>query len=290
MSQVPGGPPAGGYPPPGGHPPQGGYPAQGGYPPQGGYPAQPQNWQPAPAGGPPPGGAKSSKNKVIAIVAGSVVALTLIGVGVKFLSGKDPEAVTTTAEVSGDGNLQPVPIASGTAVGVPTTPPTTVPTAPPSPVSGPQVDLAGVVTITLPPPWEAQFDEGNAAAFGDGRDNFAYVEVGTTDPSTDAGSYLAQALDALLPPDLYSQVKTGDVQALQPAGVVVSAAIVEYEATWTDSQNSFPLHGAAFAAIRQDGSVMVGTIESVPPEEFAGRQDQWGPMLDAILNAFSGVV
>ncbi len=299
MSQVPGGPPAGGYPPAGGVPPQ-----QGGYPPQqGGYPAQqppaqyppaggappPQNWQPAPAGGPPPGGSKGSKNKIIAIVAGSVVGLALIGIGVKAFLGKDKADLTaTSSDISGDGNLQPVPISSGSAVPPPTQPPTAPPSSPPPPTGGVQVDLEGVVTFNAPPPWEVQFDEDNAAALADGRDNFAYVAVGTTDPSTDAGSYLAQSMETLLPPDLYSQVQVGDVTPLQPSGAVVSAAVVEYEATWTDSQNSFPLHGAAFAAIRQDGSLLVGTIESVPPEEFANRKDQWGPMLSAILDAFAG--
>lgn len=88
------GPPQPGMPgqPPGGHPIQPGYPGPAGYPVQpgqspAGYPGQPvgyPGWRPVPGAIPPAPAAPGRRGRTIALVAGALVVLLLVGTGVAF--------------------------------------------------------------------------------------------------------------------------------------------------------------------------------------------------------------
>jgi hypothetical protein len=105
-----------------------------------------------------------------------------------------------------------------------------------------------------------------------GKGGFAFAAVGTfDDASVRAGDVIEQNLQGLLPPDTYTQLRTGDVDTdvwTIPYGDVISMAELSYEALWADQQGAALIHGQIYAGVRKDGAVLIVLIEHVPPDEW----------------------
>ena len=147
--------------------------------------------------------------------------------------------------------------------------------------------LAGNVVVPVPSDWQVFGSDDTGVAMGKDND-FVYAVVGTVKPSADAGQVLSNSLESVLPPEQYPDLRTSDVLPQQAAGSVVSFAMLEYEATWTDGQGTVPVHGAVFGAVRQDGTALILLGEHSPPEEFADAWPTLQAVLDPILLGFAG--
>lgn len=264
-------------------------------------------------GAPPPAGGyfKSGKNKTIALIVGGVVAIGVIGGVAAMLAGggdsKD-EVTTTTSAPQGSGVLDPAPVENTdpapTEPGETTepAPETTAPapetTAPapepepepePAPAGGDSVVIAGNIAVPVLAGWEVFGSDEGSVSMGKGND-FIFATTGTVEPSTDAGQLLSEQLTSILPPESYTNLATSDVLPQQPGGSIVSVALIEYEATWTDGQGTVPIHGVMFAAVRQDGTAMIILGEHTPPKEFGDVYEQLlAPTLGGALNSMAGV-
>lgn len=84
-----------------------------------------------------------------------------------------------------------------------------------------------------------------------------------------------------------------EIQPVDPFGSVVSAATVEYRATWVDSQGSMPLRGQIWAAVRQDGTALrqdgtalLMSAEHAPPNQWEDSAAAWGPVISETFSQF----
>lgn len=244
---------------------------------------------------PPSGGGpfKSGKQKTIAMIVAGVVVVGGIGglVGAMAGGGGDDKALAAPGE-GGSGILNPTPVGNTNPAPEETTEPTEPtpqPTdaAPPPPPAGDGVSLGGVATIPLPSGWSVLGESDTDALLTDDQNTWVYAVVGQQDPSTDAGAFLSQVVPQILPSENYSQLQLGEVAPIQPFGSMVSAAVVDYQALWVDSQGSMSLYGQLYVAIRQDGSSLIMTAEHTPPEEFEQSYSSWGPVIDGAFQAFA---
>lgn len=260
------------------------------------------------AGAPPPAGGynKSGKNRTIALIVGGVVAVGVLGglVGMLLGGGDDSKVETTASAPQGSGVLDPAPVDStDPAPTDPSTGATEEPTPDPSPTeeptpepdtdpapapSGDAVVLGGNVTVPVPTGWKVFGSDDTSIAMGKDSD-FVYAVVGTVEPSSDAGQVLINSLETVLPSEQYPDLETSDVQPQQPGGSIVSLALLEYEATWTDGQGSLPVHGAVFSAIRQDGTALIILGEHSPPKQFMDAWPTLKAVIDPVLLGFAGL-
>jgi hypothetical protein len=153
---------------------------------------------------------------------------------------------------------------------------------------GATIEATGV-DIYVPPGWTVYSQNENQVYFSNGDGSYAFAFSGTEDPSTTAGDIITSALDDLLPPDLYTQRRTSDVQTLTPFGSVVSIAGIEYEALWVDNQGSATIHGQLYVGVRQDGVILGIEIEHLPAEEFPDVVEEMYPILDNSYGRFAGL-
>ncbi|WP_341924767.1 hypothetical protein [Nocardioides psychrotolerans] len=314
-----------GYPPQPGYaapqqgyaPPQPGYaPPQPGYPPQQGYPPQPGQ---AYAGGPPPAAPwqqtgppagsnhSSSKGKTIGLIVAGVVAVGAIGgIGALVLGGGDderPSSAEVTPGGNGSGILDPEPVGSAppqpdgstSPEPTPTEPaptepaPTEPPPAPPAPSGNGVVIGSNGVQVIVPPDWQIDAQGADDIGLSNGQNSWVYGLTGVEDPSVEAGNVLQANLSYFTGGDSYTQLETYDTVPQQAYGAIVSLASIDYQALWVDSQSTFPLYGKIFAAVRQDGAVLMIAIEHTPPEEFDASIPAWSPILQGSLDTFAGV-
>ena len=263
-------------------------------------------------GAPPPAGGyfKSGKNKTIALIVGGVVAVGVIGGVAALLAGggdsKD-EVTTTAAAPAGSGVLDPAPVGNTdpaptepgetTAPAPETTAPAPETSAPaPEPEPDPQpapagdsVVIGGNIAVPVLAGWEVFGSDESGVAMGKGTD-FIYAVTGTVKPSTDAGQLLSDQLKTMLPAEQYPDLKVSDVVAQQPGGSIVSLALLEYEATWTDGQGTVPVHGVMFSAVRQDGTALIILGEHSPPKEFGDIYEQsLAPTIGGALGSMAGI-
>jgi hypothetical protein len=145
------------------------------------------------------------------------------------------------------------------------------------------------VQVFIPSGWSVYHQSENQVYFSNGAGSYAFAFSGVEDPSTTAGDIINSALDDLLPPDVYTQRVTSDVQTLTPFGSVVSIAGIEYEALWVDNQGSISIHGQLYVGVRQDGTVLGIEIEHVPAEEFPDAVNEMYPILDNTYGRFAGL-
>jgi len=308
-------------------PQQPAYPPQQGYlpPPQQGYPPQQQGYPPQPgqayAGGPPPAAPwqqtgppagsnhSSSKGKTIGLIVAGVVAVgALGGIGaVVFGGGGDDSSGSATVRPGGEGSgiLDPQPVGSAppqpdastppdaqptepTEPAPPTEPPTEPP-APPVPSGNGVAIGSNGVQVIVPPDWQIDAQGENDIGLSNGKNSWVYGLTGVADPSVEASSVLQSNLEYFTGGDSYSQLETYDVVPQQPSGAIVSLASIDYQALWVDSQSTFPLYGKIFAAVRQDGAVLMIAIEHTPPEDFDGSIPSWSPILQGSMDAFAGL-
>ncbi|GEP36395.1 hypothetical protein NPS01_00580 [Nocardioides psychrotolerans] len=314
-------PPAQAYPQQGYAPPQQGYaPPQQGFPPQPGYPPQPGQ---AYAGGPPPAAPwqqtgppagsnhSSSKGKTIGLIVAGVVAVGALGgiAAVVFGGGDDerPSSAEVTPGGSGSGILDPEPVGSAPPQPDGSTPPAPTPTepAPSEPVptepieptepvppapsgSGVAIGSNGVQVI-VPPEWTIDAQGEDSLSLSNGESSFIYALTGVADPSVEASSVLQQNLAYFTGGESYTQLEVYDVAPQEAFGSIVSLASIDYQALWVDAQGSFPLYGKIFAAVRQDGSVLMLNVEHSPPEDFDASIPTWFPVIGGSLDTFAGV-
>jgi hypothetical protein len=173
---------------------------------------------------------------------------------------------------------------------------TSSPTSEATETNSPASDGSGTATIEatgidvyIPPGWTVYHQNENQVYFTNGDGSYAFAFSGVEDPSTTAGDLITSALDDLLPPDVYTQRSTSDVQTLTPFGSVVSIAGIEYEALWVDNQGSISIHGQIYVGVRQDGTVLGIEIEHVPAEEFPDAVEEMYPILDNTYGRFAGL-
>ena len=206
-----------------------------------------------------------------------------------------------------DGTESPTPIGSATpdtseSPGV-TDSPSPVESSPatpsPSPTddgssggdSGDSVTLAAAgVQFYVPPAWELWYQDDYNAVVGNGQGSraFGWADSGF-DPSADAGQFIAENVEAIFPPEYYTQFATGDIQALDPFGSVVSMAGMPFEALWVDNQGSFSLHGELYVGVRQDGTIFMVGIEHAPVEDWENAPPELGDIINASFGRFGGV-
>ncbi len=301
-------PPQQAYPP---HPPQQAYPPP---PPQQAYAAGPPPAAPWQQTRPPAGSNhSSSKGKTIGLIVAGVVAVgALGGIGAAVLGGGDdgsPGSTEVRAGGEGSGILNPEPVGSAppapsaptapqgsTAPAEPTEPAEPLPPTEPSEPAVPTVPTGNGVVIgsngvqvVVPPDWQIDSQGDNSLGLSNGQSSWVYALTGVDDPSIEASSVLQQNLGYFTGGDSYSQLEVGDVAPQPPSGALVSIASIDYQALWVDSQGSFPLYGKIFAAVRQDGVVLLIAIEHTPPKDFDASIPSWAPILQGSLDAFAGV-
>jgi hypothetical protein len=155
--------------------------------------------------------------------------------------------------------------------------------------SGGATIAATGVDVYVPPGWSVYDQNDNQVYFSDGDGSYAFAFSGVEDPTTAAGDVITANLDNLLPPELYTQRRTSDVQTLTPFGSVVSIAAIEYEALWVDNQGSASIHGQIYVGIRQDGTILGIELEHLPAEEFADAVEAMYPILDNSFGRFAGL-
>lgn len=158
----------------------------------------------------------------------------------------------------------------------------------PSGSGGATIEATGV-DVYIPPGWSVYNQNENQVYFSNGDGSYAFAFSGVEDPSTSAGDIITSALDDLLPPELYTQRRTSDVQTLTPFGSVVSIAAIEYEALWVDDQGSATIHGQIYVGVRQDGTVLGIEIEHVPAEDFPDAAEEMYPILDNSFGRLAGL-
>ncbi len=267
-------------------------------PPPGGYPPPP----------PPPGSLhKSSKSKTIGIIVAGVVGVGVLGgLGAVVFGGGDDKDDVSTSEASGNGSgiLNPDPVGSATPqptegpTDTPTTEPTVDPTSEPTadptdeptapPVSGDTTTIGSGVQVFVPDGWEIGGQGNDDVGLTNGDGSWAYALTGVDDPSVEASAVLSANLDSMLPPENYSQLNMSDVRPLPAFGSVVSIAVMDYESLWVDAQSSIPLHGQVYVAVRQDGVVLLISVEHTPPGDFTATIDDWGPVVDNTFALLGG--
>lgn len=254
--------------------------------------AQPPGTARAPAGG---GQFNSGKQKTIAMIVAGVVVVGGIGglIGAMAGGGDDKQEVAAPGE-GGSGILNPTPVGNTNPAPEETTEPTEPapqPTEaePPPPPAGDGVSLGGVATLPLPSGWSVLGQSDTDALLTDDQNTWVYGVVGQQDPSTDAGALLSQVISQVLPSENYSQLQLGEVSPIQPFGSMVSAAVVDYQALWVDSQGSMSVYGQVYVGIRQDGASLILTAEHTPPEEFEQSYSSWGPVIDGAFQAFASL-
>jgi len=146
------------------------------------------------------------------------------------------------------------------------------------------------VEVYVPPGWSVDFSDDNEALLSDGNNNFAYARAEPNiDPSADAGQLLAQNLEVFFPPENYTQFKHDEITPLKPFGSVVSTTGMHYEAIWVDNQGSFSLHGVAGLSVRQDGTILMVSVEHAPVEDWDNKPPSLGEILVNSMNRFGGV-
>jgi len=255
--------------------------------------------------GPPgAGNFKSSKGKIIGLIVAGVVGIGVLGaIAALVFAGGDEAKPSATPGQQETGILEPTPIGNvdpppadptteptpeptAEPTPEPTAEPTTEPAPDPDPPSGDTVTIGNGVVVSVPDGWEVAGSGENDVALTTTDGAWAYVVAGQVDPSSDAASVIIGSLESVLPPDNYSQLRTSDIQPLEPFGSVVSLGVTFYDATWVDAQSSVPLAGQLYGAVRQDGTALIIAVEVSPPEELESRIDVWAPVVDNTLNLF----
>lgn len=256
---------------------------------------------PGPPMGPPPGSSglfKSGKQKTIALIAGGVLAAGVLGGLVAVVAGGgDDESSTAGGTGQNAGILNPKPVGNvetpappaGEATPTPTPTPETAPTeAPvPTPVQGSSDGLVvGTVTIALPSGWSLVGDVGSDNALvTDGAGTYVSILTGVVDPTTDAASLLGDNVGFFVGGDNYSDVSVDPIQPIDPFGSVVSGAVTTYGAVWVDAQGVYPVRGAIWSAVRQDGTALLMSAETAK-KEWDASSGAWGPVVDETYSLF----
>ena len=146
------------------------------------------------------------------------------------------------------------------------------------------------VQVYVPPGWEIFGQDDTNLVMSNGQGSFAtaFADSGF-DPSADAGQIIAQNIEQLFPPENYTQFATGDIQALDPFGSVVSMAGMPYESLWVDNQGSISLHGEIYVGVRQDGTIFIMSIEHTPVEDWDNAPPEMRDIINASYSAFGGL-
>ncbi|WP_298520841.1 hypothetical protein [uncultured Nocardioides sp.] len=145
------------------------------------------------------------------------------------------------------------------------------------------------VDIFVPNGWDIDFQDENRVFQSNGRNSFSFAFSFVGDPTLSSGDVITDNLTNILPAENYTQLRTSDVQTLQPFGSVVSLSGLEYEALWVDNQGSISIHGQIYVAVRQDGTVLGIEVEHAPAEEFTDAFDEMVPILDNSYARFGGL-
>ena len=201
--------------------------------------------------------------------------------GLPFLHVSADETPSPVGSVSpGTGGFSPSP----TDEPEPTEEPT------PSPDGGGGVTMTATgVDVYVPPGWEVVFSDDNEVAQTNGQGSYAYAISDVLDPSVSAGDIIAGSLEGLLPAENYTQLQTSEIQPIEVAGSVVSAAVIVYDAIWVDNQGSLSLHGEMYVAVRQDGTVIVMLLEHLPAEGFDDAIADLAAILGNTFRLFAGL-
>jgi len=99
-----------------------------------------------------------------------------------------------------------------------------------------------------------------------------------------ATGVLSANLSLLLPPEAYTQLQTTEILDQPPFGAVLSLANIAYQALYVDQQGAFPIVGTMWAAVRQDGFVMIIQAEAPTVEQIT--LENWRPLVDGAFNSF----
>jgi hypothetical protein len=193
---------------------------------------------------------------------------------------------------SADGTQSPGTVGSispgsGTTGGTTNEP--SAPTGTTSPDGSTATIEATGIDVFVPSGWSVYNQNANQVYLSNGDGSYAFAFSGVDDPSTTAGDLITANLDNLLPPDVYTQRRTSDVQTLSPFGSVVSIAGIEYEALWVDNQGSATIHGQIYVGVRQDGTILGIEVEHIPAEEFVDAVEEMYPILDNSFGRFAGL-
>jgi hypothetical protein len=125
-----------------------------------------------------------------------------------------------------------------------------------------------------------------------GKGSFAFAAGGTLGSATQtAGEIIRQNLEGLLPPDTYTQLRASGPRdwGSQQYGDVVSRSSLDYQALWTDPQGAVEIYGQIYAAVRNDGAVLVVLIEHVPPDDWKATTYPRAAIVEQSMLRFAGL-
>lgn len=219
-------------------------------------------------------------------------------------TGTPPD--TPDAPEPSSGILDPEPIGTSSPTPEPGEPEPTAPTQAPEPTALPEPEpepepgpeAAGDVVVLsatgaqvpVPAGWEVVSDvSGDEVFLRSSSGTYVQAITGTTEPSATAISLINGQLDRVLPDSHYSGVTFDDPITLQPYGSLVSFAGLHYEATWIDSQSTFPVSGTVWCAVRQDGTVLIMTPEQRSRQDLINEAEDWGRVVDGAFNLLGGL-
>jgi hypothetical protein len=193
-----------------------------------------------------------------------------------------PSSSTTTPDASTSPSTGATP---GTSPSPGATPDGSTTTTTGFPLGG------GVATVPVPEPWANDWtnDDGTQATFSDGRGTYVWVGVFSVDPATDASATLGTNWQNFISADHYSDLQSGEVNAQQPVGSMTSFAGMAFQGLWTDDQGSAEYRGEMWLAIRADGSMVVMSIETSPPEHIEQSYTDMGDMYGGTFRSFAGL-
>ncbi len=238
-------------------------------------------------------GTNGSQRRTIGLVLGGVVLVGLLGAlaGVVFdgdqarerpspgkVSPTDPAVLSSAPGPSADAKASE-PLITGT---------TLQPRA--GSPKGKFVTLAEGVRVWVPAGWELKWRDADEANLCSSELTCVYALVGTTEPTTEATEILLQSLDHTLSLNSsYSQAQISDVTPLQPAGSLVSFAMLDYTVMYVDNQGSTPIYGRHSVLVRQDGVVLVDDVRSVGgADQFNAELESWAEVLSVTQAEFAG--
>ncbi len=161
--------------------------------------------------------------------------------------------------------------------------------APAAEGDGTFVPLANGVEIFVPDGWTVYYQDDVNINFTNDQGAFAYSYSGGGFGQAAAADVVLDNIDAILPPDSYTQRTVSEFAPWgEPFGTVVSVGYMEYQAVWVDNQGSQPIYGQIYAGVREDGTALIYLIEHIPPEGFNAAYENV-PLVSNTFARFGGV-
>ncbi len=163
--------------------------------------------------------------------------------------------------------------------------------AAPADEEGQYIALDNGVEIFVPTGWTVFNQDAANINFTNEAGAYAFAySGGGFDPQATAADVVLDNIDAILPPDIYTERAVSEFLPWgEPFGTVLSVGYLEYQAVWVDNQGSQPIYGQVYAGMREDGTALIYLIEHLPPEGFNATYENTPPLVGYTFGRFGGV-